>query len=307
MDRGLDEQRVRDRLCRLARLGARSRAPVTFTVTSLVAPSPPRTMPSASSRHTAVSPSTNVAVARLVDGDAARAVGEQHHAVVGRAFAVHGDRVERLVRPPRAARGRAAPAAPPHRSSRSRASSPSSARSCRSPSPCRRSTTSRPPMLIRAADFLRERVGRHDRARRRLVPDRRRARLNAAGSPPRILSIGRPTPITPVDATSTCSTGQPTSRAVSAAISRATRSPSSPVQALAQPLLTTIARAVPPERARCSRETTTGAAIARLVVKTAAACAGASETSSARSRLPLALMPALTPAARKPRGGRDAA
>ena len=31
--------------------------------------------------------------------------------------------------------------------------------------------------------------------------------------------------------------------------------PSSPVQAFAQPLLTMIARAVPPDRARCSRET----------------------------------------------------
>ena len=34
-------------------------APVTTTVTSLVAPSPPRTIPSASSRHTEVSPSRN--------------------------------------------------------------------------------------------------------------------------------------------------------------------------------------------------------------------------------------------------------
>ena len=56
--------------------------------------------------------------------------------------------------------------------------------------------------------------------------------------------------MTPVEATSTCSTGQPTRRAVSVAISRASRRPASPVQALAQPLLTTIARAVPPERAR---------------------------------------------------------
>src|SRR4029077_12195495 len=77
--------------------------------------------------------------------------------------------------------------------------------------------------------------------------------------------------------------------------------PSAPVQALAQPLLTTIARATPFERARCSRHTTTGAATARLVVKTAAACAGVSDTTPARSRALLALMPAATPAARKPR------
>ena len=36
-------------------------APLTMTVTSLVAPSPPRTIPSASSRQTAVSPAANVA------------------------------------------------------------------------------------------------------------------------------------------------------------------------------------------------------------------------------------------------------
>src|SRR5580704_9055213 len=107
--------------------------------------------------------------------------------------------------------------------------------------------------------------------------------------------------MTPVEATSTCSAGQPTSRAVSDAMSLAAAIPSSPVQALAQPLLATIARARPPERARCSRETRTGAACALLVVKTAAAVAGTSDTTSARSR-PLALMPALTPAARKPCG-----
>ena len=73
------------------------------------------------------------------------------------------------------------------------------------------------------------------------------------------------------------------------------------MQALAQPLLTTIARTVPPERARCSFETMTGAASTLLVVKTAAASAGASATSSMRSGLPLGLMPALTPAARNPR------
>ena len=124
----------------------------------------------------------------------------------------------------------------------------------------------------------------------------------ATGNPPRILSIGSATPMTPVDATRTCSAGQWTSRAVSAAMSRAACMPSSPVHAFAQPLLTMTARAMPPERARCSRDTTTGAASARLVVNTAAACAGPSQTSSARSSPPLALMPALTPAARKPRG-----
>jgi hypothetical protein len=114
--------------------------------------------------------------------------------------------------------------------------------------------------------------------------------------------------MTPVEATSTCSTGQPTTRAVSSAISRATFIPSLPVQAFAHPLLMTIARVEPCERARCSRDTTTGAACTRFVVKTAAAVAGTSETRSARSsgcpfELPSCrLIPALTPAARNPCG-----
>ena len=125
---------------------------------------------------------------------------------------------------------------------------------------------------------------------------------NAAGSAARILSIGSATPITPVDATRTSATEHPTSRAVSAAMSRAARNPSSPVQALAHPLLTTIARATPPLALRCSRETRIGAASARFVVKTAAAVAGVSDTSRARSRPCLALMPALEPEARYPCG-----
>ena len=74
------------------------------------------------------------------------------------------------------------------------------------------------------------------------------------------------------------------------------------MQAFAQPLLTTIARTVPPERCRWSFETLTAAAITLLVVKTAAACAAASATRSMRSGFPLGLIPALMPAARKPRG-----
>ncbi len=93
---------------------------------------------------------------------------------------------------------------------------------------------------------------------------------------------------------------------MSAVISRATCRPASPVHALAQPLFTITARATPPERARCSRDTSTGAACARLVVNTADAVASQSETRSARSRAPLAVIPALTPAALK-LGGGDAA
>ncbi len=124
----------------------------------------------------------------------------------------------------------------------------------------------------------------------------------AAGRPARILSRLSATPMTPVDATNTSSTLHPTRRAVSAAISRATTRPRSPVHAFAQPLFATMARARPRVVARCSSDTMTGAAWARFVVNTAAAAAGRSDTSSARSRPPLALMPALTPAARNPAG-----
>ena len=110
--------------------------------------------------------------------------------------------------------------------------------------------------------------------------------------------MGSATPITPVDATSTSATEHRTSRAVSAAMSRAARRPSSPVQAFAHPLLTTIARTTPPLALKCSRETRIGAACARFVVNTAAAVAGVSDTSSARSRPLSALMPALDPEAR---------
>ena len=150
--------------------------------------------------------------------------------------------------------------------------------------------TSRPPIAIcAAASFGNGSVVMIARAASAPWPASAPSAPNAAGSPRRIFSIGSATPMTPVDATSTCSAGQPTRRAVSSAMSRATCSPSSPVHALAQPLLTMIARAAPPERARCSRDTTTGAACARLVVKTAAACAGTSETSSARSSPPVGL------------------
>jgi hypothetical protein len=113
------------------------------------------------------------------------------------------------------------------------------------------------------------------------------------------LSIGRRTPITPVEATTTSSTAQSTARAASTAISRASESPASPVPAFAQPALITIARARP--SARCSREISTGAAFARLAVKMPAEAQGPSAATSARSSRPN-LIPAATPAARKPSG-----
>src|SRR5690606_39192815 len=72
-------------------------------------------------------------------------------------------------------------------------------------------------------------------------------------------------------------------------------------QALAPPELSSTARTRPP-LATCSDQST-GAALTRLRVKTAAAARdGPSLMTTATSRAPSALMPAATPAARKPRG-----
>ena len=84
--------------------------------------------------------------------------------------------------------------------------------------------------------------------------------------------IGRRGPITPVEATSTCSRGISSAVAAVSTISQASARPPSPVQALARPELVTIARAVP-ERIWV-RLTITGAATTELRVKTPAADAG---------------------------------
>ena len=59
-------------------------------------------------------------------------------------------------------------------------------------------------------------------------------------------SMGIATPMTPVDATSTCEVRIPSSAAARDAVSRASFSPRSPVQALAQPEFATIARIASP-------------------------------------------------------------
>ena len=83
------------------------------------------------------------------------------------------------------------------------------------------------------------------RAPPRAPPSRREARA-AAAIPARTLSIGRCTPMTPVEATTTSAGGQPSGRRGDRAPSRARRAgPCSPVAALAQPAFTTTARAPP--------------------------------------------------------------
>jgi len=106
--------------------------------------------------------------------------------------------------------------------------------------------TSRPPMSTTApASFGNGSVVMIARAA--VGPSSAERLRNAFGRAARIFSIGKATPITPVDATSTSAAEQCTSRAVSAAMSRAASIPSVPVQALAHPLLTMTARATPPD------------------------------------------------------------
>ena len=67
----------------------------------------------------------------------------------------------------------------------------------------------------------------------------------ARSMPCSTISIGSCTPITPVEATSTCSVSQPSPAATSTVMRSASRRPGSPVAALALPLEITIARVVP--------------------------------------------------------------
>ena len=130
--------------------------------------------------------------------------------------------------------------------------------------------------LHRDGVFLGKRVGRHDGARRLARPCRGRARPRPHGCPATTLSIFRPTPITPVDATSTCSGAQPSAAAVSIVMR----------SRMCHALVARAgvgAAAVDDDgrgrgrrcRSRWRRETSTGAALARLVVKMPAAAAGA--------------------------------
>ena len=123
--------------------------------------------------------------------------------------------------------------------------------------------------------------------------------LTQAGTPTSKHSRPKGTPMTPVEATSTSSAAQPRASATMRADARATSRPCSPVAALALPEFRTTARAWP-EAAR-GRETCTGAAQKRFLVKVPAQTQVLSATTSARSRRSgLWRKPAETPVARMP-------
>ena len=128
----------------------------------------------------------------------------------------------------------------------------------------------------------------------------------AAAMPGSIFSIGRCTPISPVEHTATCSTGSRRWLAVSSRIRAASASPCLPVQALALPALTTTACRW--AQSLVSRVSRTGAAAAALLVNVAAETAGCSLSSRPRSSLPLLLDAAGDAGGEEPlRGGHAAA
>ncbi len=69
------------------------------------------------------------------------------------------------------------------------------------------------------------------------------------------------------------------------AVARVSRMPRSPVQAFAQPELTTIAAIASPSKSRCEPLTSSGAALMSLVVMTWAQTCGPPSAMSARSLL----------------------
>src|SRR3989338_3187660 len=125
--------------------------------------------------------------------------------------------------------------------------------------------------------------------------DTRRAALLM---PVLIFSMGSGTPISPVEEGSTSPGSIRRRRAASRHMASASLSPLAPVQALALPLFITTAWIFPP-LSRFTPARTAGDLTA-LVVKSAAAVAGRSETISARSFFLLFLMPQATPANLKP-------
>ncbi len=110
------------------------------------------------------------------------------------------------------------------------------------------------------------------------------SRAAASGSAPRIFSVGRVSPMTPVEAMKTCFGSHPSSCAAAAAVVATASLPARPVNTLALPELTTIARACPPERH--SRHHSTGAPAVNERVKTPATAVPGASSASIRSSRP---------------------
>src|SRR5574340_141422 len=123
----------------------------------------------------------------------------------------------------------------------------------------------------------------------------------AAGSAGRILSTGSGSRITPVENGSTCSAPMPMIPATASQVRRARSRPSSPVPALALPVLITSARIS--ALARCCLHRMTGAAQKRFCVNTPATRLPGASSISVMSRRPGFLMPAEAMPRRTPATG----
>jgi hypothetical protein len=113
-------------------------------------------------------------------------------------------------------------------------------------------------------------------------------------------SIGRYSPITPVEETITSPLGAPSWRTM-ATSARTSSYPREPVQALALPLLTSTWLTLPPSEATF-RSYRTGAALTAFWVKALNTWAGGSEIRTPKSGLPFFLMPQESPRAWNPLG-----
>src|SRR5215467_4192772 len=132
-------------------------------------------------------------------------------------------------------------------------------------------------------------------------PPDREASATAASAPASRRSMGRRSPIRPVEQTAISPAESASRSARRSALEWVSVKPSGPVQALAPPELSRTARTLPP-RTTCWVHST-GAAFTRLAVNTpAAARDGPSLITTATSRPPDALIPAAAPAARNPSG-----
>src|SRR5262249_32188198 len=132
-------------------------------------------------------------------------------------------------------------------------------------------------------------------------PPDREASATAASAPASKRSMGRRSPIRPVEQTAISPAESASRSARRSALEWGSAKPSAPVQAFAPPELSRPARTLPP-RTTCWVHST-GAAFTRLTMNTpAAARDGPSLITTTTSRPPDALIPAATPAARNPSG-----
>ena len=121
----------------------------------------------------------------------------------------------------------------------------------------------------------------------------------AARMPSSTVARGSSRPIMPVEATPTRGASRPSSWAAAACMATAVSRPRRPSPTLEQPEFTARARS---RATSASRVTVTGAPTRALVVKRAADTVSSESDTSTPTSSPFGLIPAATPAARKPAG-----